>query len=133
MTNISYNSSLKGIDLESSAHYQSALYNWNMPCTLSSVAAHLFMSGQVRSECLTCSFRASCCSARLLRVQEPAFAGSSVQDRKKRGREGKSLTRAVVCFLCISDIVFLHRERSAVVMVHDTPWASGLNSEPRLF
>ena len=31
----------------------------------------------VRSECLTCTFRASCCSA-----------GSSVQDRTKKGGEG---------------------------------------------
>ena len=37
--------------------------------------------GQVRSECLTCTFRASCCSARLSRAQVPAFAGSSVRDR----------------------------------------------------
>ena len=28
-------------------------------------------SGQVRSECLTCTFRASCCSARLSRAQVP--------------------------------------------------------------
>ena len=42
-------------------------------------------SGQVRSECLTCTFRASCCSARLSRAQVPPFAGSSVQDRKKGG------------------------------------------------
>ena len=33
---------------------------------------------QVRSECLTCAFRASCCSARLSRAHVPAFAGSSV-------------------------------------------------------
>ena len=37
--------------------------------------------GQVRSECLTCTFRASCCSARLSRAQVPAFAVSSVRDR----------------------------------------------------
>ena len=42
-------------------------------------------SGQVRSECLTCTFRASCCCARLSRAQVPAFTGSSVRDRKKRG------------------------------------------------
>ena len=30
---------------------------------------------QVRSECLTCTFRASCCSACLSRAQVPAFAG----------------------------------------------------------
>ena len=29
-------------------------------------------SGQVRSKCLTCTFRASCCSARLSRAQVPA-------------------------------------------------------------
>ena len=37
--------------------------------------------GQVRSECLTCTFRASCCSARLSRAQVLlAFPGSSVRD-----------------------------------------------------
>ena len=41
-------------------------------------------SGQVRSECLMCRFRASYCSARLSRAQVPAFTGSSVRDRKKR-------------------------------------------------
>ena len=36
--------------------------------------------GQVRSECLTCTFRTSCCSARLSRARVPAFAWhSSVQ------------------------------------------------------
>ena len=44
-------------------------------------------SGQVRSECLTCTFRASCCSARLPRAQVPAIAGSSIRDRKKPRRE----------------------------------------------
>ena len=44
-------------------------------------------SGQVMSECLTCTFRESCCSARLSQAQVPAFAGSSIRDRnKKRGR-----------------------------------------------
>ena len=41
-------------------------------------------SGQVRSECLTCTFRASCCSARLSRTQVSAFVGSSVRNRKKK-------------------------------------------------
>ena len=44
-------------------------------------------SCQVRSECLTCTFRASCCSARLSRAQVPAFTGSSDRDRKKKGRD----------------------------------------------
>ena len=39
-------------------------------------------SGQVRSECLTCTFTESCCSARLSRAQVRAFPGSSVRDRK---------------------------------------------------
>ena len=39
--------------------------------------------GQVRSECLTCTFRASCCSAHLSRAQVPAFASSSVRDMGK--------------------------------------------------
>ena len=42
-------------------------------------------SGQVRSVCLTCTSRASCCSAHLSRTQVPAFAGSSVRDREKKG------------------------------------------------
>ena len=33
------------------------------------------------SQCLTCTFRGSCCSARLSRAQVPAFAGSFVRDR----------------------------------------------------
>ena len=39
-------------------------------------------SGQVRSEYLTCTFRASCCSTRLLWAQVLAFAGSYVRDMK---------------------------------------------------
>ena len=46
--------------------------------------------GQVRSECITCTFRASCCSARLSRAQVPAFADSSVRDRKINGMCGGS-------------------------------------------
>ena len=42
-------------------------------------------AGLVRSECLTCTFRANCCSARLSRAQVLAFAGSSLQDRGKKG------------------------------------------------
>ena len=36
--------------------------------------------GQFKSECLTCTFRASRCSARLSRALVPDFAGSSVRD-----------------------------------------------------
>ena len=46
-------------------------------------------SGQVRSECLTCTFRASCCSARLSWAQVPTFAGSSVRDRSGQVRSGQ--------------------------------------------
>ena len=51
------------------------------------------LPGQVRSECLTCTFRASCCSARL----SLAFTGSSVRDRSaptKRGARCSSMVRA---------------------------------------
>ena len=44
--------------------------------------------GQVRSEVLTSTFRTSCCSARLSRAQVPTHAGTSVQDRKRKG-EGR--------------------------------------------
>ena len=37
---------------------------------------------RVRSEYLTCTFRSSYCSTRLSRAQVPAFAGSSVPDRR---------------------------------------------------
>ena len=44
--------------------------------------------GQVRSECLTCTFRASCCSAHLSQAQVLTFVGSSVRDRGKKGGAG---------------------------------------------
>ena len=50
-------------------------------------------SGQVRSECLMCTFRTSCCSVRLSRAQVPAFSGSSVRGRTKR-EEG---VRGIAC------------------------------------
>ena len=46
--------------------------------------------GQVKSECIKCTFRPSCCSARLSRAQVPAFADSSVRDRKINGMCGGS-------------------------------------------
>ena len=49
-------------------------------------------SGQVKSECLTCTFRASCCSARLSRVQVPAFFCPG-QEKKGRGRKGVRAVR----------------------------------------
>ena len=54
-----------------------------------------FLSGQVRSECLTCTFRVSCCSARLSGAQVPAFASSSVRDRKLSVGDGKTILRSV--------------------------------------
>ena len=39
--------------------------------------------GQVRSECLTCTFRASCCNACLSQAQVQAFVGSSVRNGEK--------------------------------------------------
>ena len=42
-------------------------------------------SRQVRSECLTCTYRASCCSAHLSWAQVLDFAGSSIWDRTKKG------------------------------------------------
>ena len=51
-------------------------------------------SGQVRSECLTCTFRASCCSARLSGAQEPAFASSSVWDREIKAGGSKGVPPA---------------------------------------
>ena len=41
---------------------------WFEPATLHTRQL-IIRSGQVRSECLTCTFRASCCSARLSRAQ----------------------------------------------------------------
>ena len=51
------------------------------------------VSGQVRSECLTCTFRASCCSARLSRAQVLAFAGFVCpgQEIKKGGGGSKGV------------------------------------------
>ena len=58
--------------------------SWSGP-PLSMVIVHHKSSGQVRSECLMCTFRASCCSARLSRAQVPSFAGFFVRDRWKKG------------------------------------------------
>ena len=49
-------------------------------CTAICMVGH-DCTNQVRSECLTCTFRVSCCSARLSRAQVPVFAGTSVRDR----------------------------------------------------
>ena len=46
-------------------------------------------SGKIKSECLTCTFRTSCCSARLSRAQVPVFTGSSVQDSIEGGGGGE--------------------------------------------
>ena len=43
------------------------------------------MSGQGRSECLMCTFQASCCSTHLSWAQVPAFAGSSVWEGGSKG------------------------------------------------
>ena len=45
-------------------------------------------AGQVKSDCLTCTFRASRCIARLSRAQMLLFACSSVRDRKYKYAEG---------------------------------------------
>ena len=52
-------------------------------CALQQLAlnVHVKHSYQVRSECLSCTFRASCCSARLSRAQISDIAGSSVRDK----------------------------------------------------
>ena len=54
------------------------------------------LPGQVRSECLMCTFRTSCCSTCLSQSQVPAFAGSSVQDQKKGGDGSKRGQPALV-------------------------------------
>ena len=38
---------------------------------------------QDQGQCLTCTFRASCCSSRLTWAQVPTFTSSSARDRKK--------------------------------------------------
>ena len=50
----------------------------------------------VISDCLTCTFRASCCSARLSRTQILSFACSSVRDKTK---SEALYYRAVLCAL----------------------------------
>ena len=52
---------------------------------------HQVRLGQVRSECLTCTFRASCCSARLSWTQVSGFAGSSPRDRNKKKKEAEGV------------------------------------------
>ena len=61
-------------------------HSLTLPCwfEVDYIVKYQVRSGQVRSVCLKCTFRASCCSARLSREQVPAFAGSLY--KKKRGR-----------------------------------------------
>ena len=57
-------------------------------------------SSQVRSKCLTCTFRASCCSARLSREQVPTFTSSSVWDRiltSGQVRSGQVRSKYLTC------------------------------------
>ena len=49
------------------------------------IRIHRYTKGFISAQCLTCTFRASCCSAHLVRAQVWAFADSSVWDRKKKG------------------------------------------------
>ena len=51
-----------------------------------------FQLGQIRSECLTCTFRTSCCSTRLSQAQVQAFASSSCQGQGKEGGGSKGGT-----------------------------------------
>ena len=49
------------------------------------IRIHRYTKGFISAQCLTCTFRASCCSARLSRAQVMTFADFSVWDRKKKG------------------------------------------------
>ena len=85
---------------------------------------------QVRSECLMCTFKASCCSARLSRAQVPAFACSSVRDRKKKVGGGLPAMRVQgstsrMLFLFIAQVYFAQE--------HHTPCrSSGIYSFAKL-
>ena len=59
------------------------------------------LSGQVRSECLMSTFRASCCSAHLSRAQVSAFASSSVRDRSKCLFKNILLILALTVWWCL--------------------------------
>ena len=50
------------------------------------------MSGQVRSECLTCTYRARCCSARLSRAQVPAPLSGKGENRGGGSKGGGACT-----------------------------------------
>ena len=58
------------IDILTVRIYRTFRWIWFLNGTF---VVHFVRSGLVRSECLTCTFRASCCSARLSRAQVPAF------------------------------------------------------------
>ena len=80
-----FNGPSNRVDLKSTAHYTGAEQRACVPHTRkwvhgpnlfdcwtqapSAWAVSDIQPGQVRSECLTCTFRASCCSARLSRAQ----------------------------------------------------------------
>ena len=60
-------------------------YSFRLVATVILYSPSHRQNDQFRSECFRCTFRASCCSARLSRAQVPAFACSSVRDRKRKG------------------------------------------------
>ena len=69
-----------------------------MPIFLTCIRSGQVRSGQVRSECLTCTLRASCCSARLSWAQVPAFAASDIHIWPIHISWGKTL------HLCVSTV-----------------------------
>ena len=62
-----------------------------------------------------CTFRASCCSARLSRAQVPTFTGSSVQDRKKKGGTTYKGVRAVQLELVVGDLITLTKTPNIIL------------------
>ena len=68
------------------------MYDYTMYCLYVGVdytyIPGVLSTGHVRSQCLTCTFRASCCSARLSRAQVPAFA---IKGKKGGGSKGYRL------------------------------------------
>ena len=71
--------------------YLRSIFMINLVSQKGNLVLKMVRSGQVRSECLTCTFRRSCCSTRLSRTQVPASGTGTKRGRGCKGGGGDRL------------------------------------------
>ena len=68
--------------------YLRSIFMINLVSQKGNLVLKMVRSGQVRSECLTCTFRRSCCGTRLSRTQVPASGTGTKRGRGCKGGGG---------------------------------------------